>query len=77
MSLLYHSGEVLSTNPDFKLRQLEFVNDMLQLQLTAPDISQVEQFKQQLESSHELSVKIQSAEAGQNTVEAHLEIRQN
>jgi len=76
MRLLYQSGEVLSANPGFQLRQLDFVNDILQLQLIAPDISQVEQFKQQLESSNELSVKIQSAEAGQNGVEAHLEIRE-
>lgn len=76
MRLLYQSGEVLSANSGFQLRQLDFVNDILQLQLTAPDISQVEQFKQQLESSNELSVKIQSAEAGQNGVEAHLEVRE-
>ncbi|WP_292428807.1 type II secretion system protein GspL [Methylobacter sp.] len=76
MRLLYQSGEVLSANPGFQLRQLDFANDILQLQLTAPDISQIEQFKQQLESSNELSIKVQSAEAGQNTVEAHLEIRE-
>jgi len=76
MRLLYQTGEVLSVNPDFQLQQLDFVNGILQLQLTAPDISQVEQFKQQLESSNELSAKVQSAEAGQNGVEAHLEIKQ-
>ncbi len=76
MRLLYQCGEALNANPGFQLRQLDFVNDILQLQLGAPDISQVEQFKQQLESSNLLSVKVQSAEAGQNGVEAHLEIRE-
>lgn len=76
MRLLYQSGEILGANPGFSLRQLDFVNDVLQVQLSAPDISQVEQFKQQLEGSAAVSVKVQSAEAGQNAVEAHLEIRE-
>lgn len=76
MRLLYQSGEILGANPGFQLRQLDFVNDVLQMQLSAPDISQVEQFKQQLEGSAAVSVKVQSAEAGQNAVEAHLEIRE-
>jgi len=76
MRLLYRFGETLIANPDFQLRQLDFVNDVLQLQLTAPNISQIEQFKQQLENGNALSVKIQSEEAGQNSVEVHLEIRE-
>jgi general secretion pathway protein L len=76
MQLLYQTGEVLGTNPDFQLRQLDFANNVMQLQFTAADISQIEQFKQQLESSSVLSVTVQSAEAGQNGVEAHLEIKQ-
>jgi len=74
MRLLYQVGEILTANPDYQMQQLDFVNGILQLQLTAPDISQVEQFKQQMESSQSLSVKILSAEAGQKAVEAHLEI---
>jgi general secretion pathway protein L len=76
MRLLYKSGVVLSSSPGFFVRQLDFANNMLQLQLTAPDISQLEQFKQQLETSYQLSVKILSAEAAENAVEAHLEIRE-
>ena len=76
MQLLYQTGEVLATNPDFKLRQLDFVNNLMQLQLTAADISQIEQLKQQLESNNALSITVQSAEAGPNGVEAHLEIKQ-
>ena len=76
MRLLYRTGEILGGNPEFLLQQLDFVNGSLQVQLTAPGISQLEQFKQQLESGNALSVKIQSAEAGQNAVEAHLEIRE-
>lgn len=76
MRLLYRTGEILGGNPEFLLQQLDFVNGSLQVQLTAPGISQLEQFKQQLESGNVLSVKIQSAEAGQNAVEAHLEIRE-
>ncbi|MFA5984152.1 MAG: type II secretion system protein GspL [Methylococcaceae bacterium] len=76
MRLLYQTGSTLSAQPGFQLKQLEFVNDSLQLQLSAPDISQLEQFKQQLESNKALQVKIQSAEAGQNSVEVHLEIKQ-
>ncbi len=76
MRLLYRTGEILGGNPEFLLQQLEYLNGSLQVQLTAPDISRLEQFKQQLESKNVLSVKIQSAEAGQNAVEAHLEIRE-
>jgi len=76
MSLLYQTGQVLSVNPGFEIRQLDYINDSLQVQLIAPTISQVEQVKQQLESSNQLSVKIQSAEANQKGVEVHYEIKQ-
>ena len=76
MQLLYQTGQVLSVNPDFEIRQLDYINDSLQVQLNAPTISQVEQVKQQLESSKQLSVKIQSAEANQQGVEVHYEIKQ-
>ncbi|MEI6335173.1 MAG: type II secretion system protein GspL [Methylococcaceae bacterium] len=76
MQLLYQTGEVLATNPEFKLQQLDFINNLMQLQLAAADISQIEQLKQQLESNNALSVIVQSAEAGPNGVEAHLEIKQ-
>ena len=76
MQLLYQTGQVLSVNPDFEIRQLDYINDSLQVQLNAPTISQVEQVKQQLESSKQLSVKIQAAEANQKGVEVHYEIKQ-
>jgi general secretion pathway protein L len=76
MSLLYQTGQVLNVNPGFEIRQLDYINDSLQVQLIAPTISQVEQVKQQLESSNQLSVKIQSAEANQKGVEVHYEIKQ-
>jgi general secretion pathway protein L len=74
--LLYGTGQILSANSAFQLQQLDFTNDILQLQLTAPEMTQLEQFKQQLENSNELSVKILSAESAQNALEAHLEIRE-
>jgi hypothetical protein len=67
---------VLNVNPGFEIRQLDYINDSLQVHLIAPTISQVEQVKQQLESSNQLSVKIQSAEANQKGVEVHYEIKQ-
>lgn len=76
MSLLYQTGQVLSVNPGFEIRQLDYINDSLQVQLIAPTISQVEQVKQQLESSNQLLVKIQSAEANQKGVEVNYEIKQ-
>ena len=76
MQLLYQTGQVLSVNPGFEIRQLDYINDSLQVQLIAPAISQVEQVKQQLESSNQLSVKIQAAEANQKGVEVHYEIKQ-
>ena len=66
MSLLYQTGIVLNANPSYKLQQLDFINDLLQIQLTVPDSNQLEQLKQQLEGSNQLSVKLQSAEAGKN-----------
>ena len=76
MQLLYQTGQVVSVNPGFEIRQLDYINDSLQVQLIAPAISQVEQVKQQLESSNQLSVKIQAAEANQKGVEVHYEIKQ-
>jgi general secretion pathway protein L len=76
MSLLYQTGQVLNVNPGFEIRQLDYINDSLQVHLIAPTISQVEQVKQQLESSNQLSVKIQAAEANQKGVEVHYEIKQ-
>ena len=76
MRLLYETGRILSANSAFQLQQLDFANDILKLQLTAPEMTQLEQFKQQLENSNELSVKILSAESTQNALEAHLEIRE-
>jgi hypothetical protein len=49
---------------------------MLQVQLNATDISQVEQVKQQLEGSNELLIKVQSTEANPKGVEVHYEITQ-
>lgn len=76
MRMLFKVGETLNALPGFQLKQLEFVNDSLLLQLFAPDISQLEQFKQQLETARRLAVKVQSAEAGENSVEVHLEVRE-
>ena len=75
MSLLYETGEVLNANVGYKLKQLDFLNDQLQIQLTIPDISQVDQIKQQLEASQRLLVKIKSEEANQDGVEVHFEIK--
>ena len=76
MSLLYQTGTVLNANPGYKLQQLDFINDLLHIQLTVPDSNQLEQLKQQLEGSNQLSVKVQSAEAGKNGMEVHFEIKQ-
>jgi general secretion pathway protein L len=76
MSLLYQTGIVLNANPGYKLQQLDFINDLLQIQLTVPDSNQLEQLKQQLEGSHQLLVKVQSAEAAKNGMEVHFEIKQ-
>ncbi|PPD37021.1 MAG: type II secretion system protein GspL [Methylomonas sp.] len=76
MRMLFTVGQALAGAPGFQLKQLEFVNDSLLLQLLAPDISRLEQLKQQLETAQQLAVKIQSAEAGETSVEAHLEVRE-
>lgn len=75
MSLLYETGEVLNANAGYKLKQLDFMDDLLQVQLTIADISQVEQMKQQLEASQLLLVKIKSEEANQEGVEVQFEIK--
>jgi general secretion pathway protein L len=76
MQLLYQTGEVITANPGLEIRQLDYINEMLQVQLNATDISQVEQVKQQLEGSNELLIKVQSAEANPKGVEVHYEITQ-
>ena len=76
MLLLYETGEVLTVNSGVEMRQLDYINEILQIQLNAPDISQVEQIKQQLESSDALSVKIQSTEVTSNSVQVNYEIKQ-
>ena len=75
MRLLYETGEVLNANAGYKLKQLDFMDDLLQVQLTIADISQVEQIKQQLEASQQLLVKIKSEEANQEGVEVQFEIK--
>ncbi len=75
MSLLYDTGEVLNANAGYQLKQLDFINNMLQIQLTMPDIAQVEELKQQLEASPQLLVKIQSEEANKDSVEVHFELK--
>lgn len=74
MHLLYQSGEHLKDNSALQLKKLNFANGSLLMQLNAPDIGQLEQFKQQTVDS--VQVKIQSADSGTNGVEAHLEIRE-
>ena len=76
MRLLYQTGAVLNANLGYKLLKLNFINDQLQVQLTLPDNNQVEQIKQQLESSNHLLVKVVSTEADKNGVEVHFEIKQ-
>jgi general secretion pathway protein L len=76
MQLLYETGEVLTVNSAVEMRQLDYINEILQIQLNAPDISQVEQIKQQLESTDALSVKIQSTEVISNSVQVNYEIKQ-
>lgn len=75
LRLLYEAGGLLANQPGFQLQQLDFANDLLQLQLSVPDLSQLEAFKQQLENNAGLSVRILSADASPNALEAHLEIR--
>ncbi|MDX8129430.1 type II secretion system protein GspL [Methylomonas sp. OY6] len=74
MRLFYRSGLVLKDTPAVHLKKLNFLNGGLQLHVVAEDIGQLEQFKQQLQSS--MQVKIQSADSGANGVEAQLEIRE-
>jgi general secretion pathway protein L len=74
MRLIYRSGLVLKDAPAIHLKKLNFLNGGLQLHLLAEDIGQLEQFKQQLQST--VQVKIQSADSGANGVEAQLEIRE-
>ncbi|WP_415878653.1 type II secretion system protein GspL [Methylomonas sp. TEB] len=74
MRLLYRSGLVLKDTPAVHLKKLNFLNGGLQLHVVADDIGQLEQFKQQLQSS--MLVKLQSADSGANGVEAQLEIRE-
>lgn len=76
MRLLYRTGEILAVNEGIVLQRIDFINGMLQLQLIAHDIGQIEQFTQALEKAQGLKVKIQSAEAGQNSVDAHVEVRE-
>ncbi|NOT12387.1 MAG: hypothetical protein HOP23_11245 [Methylococcaceae bacterium] len=75
MRLLYQSGDLLTAHSSFIIEQMDFVNDIFQIRLTAPNRHQVDQFKQQLESQSGLSVNITSVETGQQGVEANLEIR--
>ncbi|PKD41085.1 hypothetical protein CWO84_06615 [Methylomonas sp. Kb3] len=74
MRLFYRSGLVLKDTPAVHLKKLNFLNGGLQLHVVADDIGQLEQFKQQLQTS--MQVKLQSADSGANGVEAQLEIRE-
>jgi general secretion pathway protein L len=74
--LLYQSGELLTAHSSFLVQQMVFMNGSLQISFTVSDRSQVDAFKQELESRYGLVANILSAEAGQQGVEANLEIRE-
>lgn len=74
MRLLYRSGEIFKGFSGLEYHKLNYADAAMQLQIKALDISQLEQLKQQLQSH--LQVKIQSADSGENGVEAQLEIRE-
>ena len=76
MTMLYQIGQVLSVNPDIKLKKLDFMNNALQLHFTAQDLAKVDQVKQQLESAGHLIVTIKSVESKQVEAEVDFEIKQ-
>lgn len=76
LRLLHQTGEVLSQHPDLQLQALEFANNTLTLQLTSSDVGQVDQFKQSLQDTHGLGVKMLSADPDENGVTARIDINE-
>jgi general secretion pathway protein L len=74
LRLLYGGGEVLQQDPALQLQHLDFMNDILSLQLTGTDIAQLDGFSQQLQAKPELAVKIQSAETNAQGLSARLDL---
>jgi general secretion pathway protein L len=74
LRLLYASGEQLMQQPGLQLRGLNFADNRLQLRLLAGDDTQVEQFKQTLQSTW--AVNAQSLEKSAQGVEAQIDVQQ-
>ncbi|MDD2722727.1 MAG: type II secretion system protein GspL [Methylovulum sp.] len=74
LRLFYQAGELLTQNPSLQLQAVEFANNTLNLQLTASDVAQLDQFKQSLQNTYGLGVKMLSAEPNETGVSARIEI---
>lgn len=74
LRLFYQTGELLSQNPNLQLQAVEFANTTLNIQLTASDVAQLDQFKQNLQETHGLTVKMLSADPNETGVNARIEI---
>jgi len=74
LRLFHQTGELIVQNPNLQLQAVEFANTTLNLQLTASDIAQLDQFKQNLQETHGLTVKMLSADPNETGVNARIEI---
>lgn len=74
LRLFYQTGAALAQNPNLQMQAFDFSNNMLSLQLTAPDLADIEQFKQLMQNSHGLNVTIQSADKNAQGIFAHINI---
>jgi general secretion pathway protein L len=74
LRLFYQTGQLLAQNPSLQLQAVEFANTTLNIQLTASDVAQLDQFKQNLQETHGLTVKMLSADPNETGVNARIEI---
>lgn len=75
LRLMYQTGEILKQDEILQLQALDFVNGVLNIQVTGTGIGQIENFKQRMEKEYGVKVNIQSAESNEKGLFAHIEIR--
>lgn len=75
MDLLNRTGAVLNKTSGLVLRSVRYKNSMLDVDLELSNLQLLDQLKQKLSASKELSVEIQSAASVNNKVQGRLQIK--
>jgi len=75
MDMLDQTGDVINKTSGLVLRSVRYKNSVMDIDLELPNLQLLDQLKQKLSASKELSVEIQSAASRDNKVQGRLQIK--